>query len=151
MIRTNVNSAAEDRRIIDFEAVADGYISWGVGRAMAIALLPLPVADLTALMANEAYMIVRIAEAYGYDIDNSTVSMLAGVVCGAFTKKWLFSLIPFLKMPIAAGITYAMGKVAKSYFASGMTLSREALKNEFLRARRKASTIDWYSKEPIDI
>ena len=97
-------------------------------------------------MANEAYMIYRIAETYGYDIDSSIVSMLIATVGGTFTRRLLFSLVPILKIPIAAGITYAMGKVAKAYFASGMTLRRDALIGEFKRARRKASAIDWYSR-----
>lgn len=151
MNRNNINSDAEERRIIDIEATADDYISWGAGRAAAITLLHLPIADIPALMANEAYMIFRIAETYGYDVDSSMVSMLIGMVGGTFTRRLLFSLIPILKMPIAAGITYAMGKVAKAYFASGMTLSREALKREFTRARKKANTIDWYSAPPIDV
>ena len=148
MDRINHNN---ERKMIDFEAITDDYISWGAGRAAGITLLPLPVAVLPALMANEAYMIYRIAETYGYDIDSSMVSMLISMVGGTLTRRLLFSLIPILKVPIAAGITYAMGKVAKAYFASGMTLSREALKREFTRAHRKANTIDWYSVPPIDV
>ena len=135
----------------DFTAIADDYIIWAAGRAAAITMFPLPIADIGALMANEAYMIYCIAETYGYDIDSSIVSMLIDSVGGTFTRRLLFSLLPILKIPIAAGITYAMGKVAKVYFASGMTMSRKALRIEFTKARRKASRIDWYSKEPIDV
>ena len=151
MNRTNANSATEERIIIDLDAIADGYISWGAGRAAALTLMPIPIADIPALMANEAYMIYRIAETYGYDVSSSMVSMLIGMVGGTFTRRLLFSLLPILKMPIAAGITYAMGKVAKAYFASGMTLSREALKKEFTQARMKANTIDWHPAQPIDV
>lgn len=111
----------------------------------------LPVSDIDALMANEAYMIYRIAETYGYDIDSSIVSMLIATVGGTFTRRLLFSLVSILKIPLAAGITYAMGKVAKAYFASGMTLSRDALLGEFKRARRKARALDWYSRETYDV
>ena len=133
--------------IKDLGRVADGYIDWGAGRAVAITMLPLPIADIAALMANEAYMIYRIAETYGYDIDSSVVSMLIAAVGGTFTRRLLFSLVPILKVPIAAGITYAMGKVAKVYFASGMTLSCDALRNEFAQARREASRINWYAQK----
>ncbi|MBP5673478.1 MAG: DUF697 domain-containing protein [Victivallales bacterium] len=135
----------------DFAAIADDYIIWAAGRAAAITMFPLPIADIGALMANEAYMIYRIAETYGYDIDSSIVSMLIASVGGTFMRRLLFSLLPILKIPVVAGITYAMGKVAKVYFASGMTMSREALRIEFTKARRKASRIDWYSKESIDV
>ena len=133
--------------IKDLGMIADGYIDWGAGRAVAITMLPLPIADIAALMANEAYMIYRIAETYGYDIDSSVVSMLIAAVGGTFTRRLLFSLVPILKVPIAAGITYAMGKVAKVYFASGMTLSCDALRNEFAQARREASRINWYAQK----
>ena len=140
-----------ENEIKDFAAIADDYVIWGAGRAAAITMLPLPIADIGALMANEAYMIYRIAETYGYDIDSSIVSMLIATVGGTFTRRLFFSLVPILKIPLAAGITYAMGKVAKSYFASGMKLDKEALKREFRQARKKANSIDWYSQEPIGV
>ena len=151
MDRITVIMPEHENEIKDFAAIADDYVIWGAGRAAAITMLPLPIADIGALMANEAYMIYRIAETYGYDIDSSIVSMLIATVGGTFTRRLLFSLVPILKIPIAAGITYAMGKVAKSYFASGMKLNKEALKREFRQARKKANTIDWYSKEPIGV
>ncbi len=136
------------------DAVSDGYITWGAGRAAAIALVPLPLADVAPLMANEAYMIYRIAACHGYKIDQTVVSMLAGVAGGSFAGKLLASLVPFLKIPIAAGITYAVGKTAKAYFASGMTLSKEMLKEVFTSARKEADTIDWSKRtveaEPTD-
>lgn len=125
------------------EQRAQEYILWGAGRAAAIALIPLPLADVGPLMANEAYMIYRVAEAYGYKIDQSVVAMLTGVVGGSFAGKLAASFLPFLKMPIAAGITYAVGKTAKAYFASGMNLSKEALQDEFRNARKEADEIDW--------
>ena len=151
MDRITVIMPEHENEIKDIAAIADDYVIWGAGRAAAITMLPLPIADIGALMANEAYMIYRIAETYGYDIDSSIVSMLIATVGGTFTRRLLFSLVPILKIPIAAGITYAMGKVAKAYFASGMTLRRDALIGEFKRARRKANTIDWYSREAYDV
>ena len=151
MERITVIMSEHENETRDCTAIADDYVIWAAGRAAAITMFPLPIADIGALMANEAYMIYRIAETYGYDIDSSIVSMLIASVGGTFTRRLLFSLLPILKIPIAAGITYAMGKVAKVYFASGMTMSREALRIEFTKARRKASRIDWYSKEPIDV
>ena len=45
----------------DFAAIADDYIIWAAGRAAAITMFPLSIADIGALMANEAYMIYRIS------------------------------------------------------------------------------------------
>ena len=129
--------------IRDIDKTADDYINWGAGRAVAITMLPLPIADIGALATNEAYMIYRIAETYGYEIDSSVVSMLIAAVGGTFTRRLLFSIVPILKIPIAAGITYAMGKVAKVYFSSGMTLDKKVLIIEFKKAMQKAKTIDW--------
>ena len=151
MDRVTVIILDNGNELKDYDAIADDYIIWGAGRAATITMLPLPIADIGALMANEVYMIYRSAETYGYDIDSSIVSMLIATVGGTFTRRLLISLVPILKIPIAAGITYAMGKVAKAYFASGMTLRRDALIEEFKRARRKASAIDWYSRETCDV
>lgn len=110
---------------------ADGYIHWAAGRAAAIAVIPLPLADVAPLMANEAYMIYRIGAAYGYAVDKSILSMLAGVGGGSLAGKFAANFLPFLKIPIAAGVTYGVSKAAKSYFASGMALDMNALKEKF--------------------
>lgn len=125
------------------EEQAMSYIMWGAGRAAAIAFLPLPLADVGPLMVNESYMIYKIAAAYGYSIDKSVVAMLIGIAGSSLSGKILVSFIPFLKVPLVAGITYAVGKAAKAYFASGMTLSKEILKEEFLKGRKEAEAIDW--------
>lgn len=127
----------------DSDSDADEFILWAAGRAAAIALVPLPLADVGPLMANEAYMIYRLADVYGYSIDKSVVTMLAGIAGGSIVGKIGASFLPFLKVPIAAGVTYAVGKAAKAYFASGMTLTRDKLMDVFTNARREADEIDW--------
>ncbi|MBQ6474325.1 MAG: hypothetical protein IJJ33_20255 [Victivallales bacterium] len=84
-----------------------------------------------------------VAESYGYSIDSSVVAMLTGVAGASFVGLLAASLLPFLKVPIAAGVTYAVGKTAKVYFATGMTLTKEQLKAEFGRFRKEADGIDW--------
>ena len=95
------------------------------------------------LMANEAYMIYKLADAYGYSIDKTVITMLAGIAGGSIVGKIGASFLPFLKVPINAGVTYAVGKAAKAYFGSGMTLSRDSLLDVFTNARKEADTIDW--------
>ncbi len=128
-------------------AKADEFILWAAGRAAAIALAPIPLADVGPLMANEAYMIYRIADVYGFSIDKSVVAMLCGVAGGSILGKIGASFLPFLKVPIAAGITYAVGKTAKAYFASGMSLSRDELTDIFTTFRNEADTIDWRERK----
>ena len=136
MLEKNLKSPDADKE-------ADEFILWAAGRAAAIAAVPIPLADVGPLMANEAYMIYRIAGAYGFSIDKSVVAMLGGVAGGSIAGKLGATFLPFLKVPIAAGITYAVGKAAKAYFASGMTLSQDVLGDVFTKARKEADDIDW--------
>ena len=122
---------------------ADEYINWAAGRAAAIALIPLPLADVAPLMANEAYMIYRIGAAYGYAVDKSILTMLAGVAGGSIAGKLAASFLPFLKIPIAAGITYGVGKAAKAYFESDMTLDMDDLKEKFIEGEKESKNTDW--------
>ena len=122
---------------------ADGYINWAAGRAAAIALIPLPLADVAPLMANEAYMIYRIGAAYGYAVDKSILTMLAGVAGGSIAGKLAASFLPFLKIPIAAGITYGVGKAAKAYFESDMTLDLDDLKEKFIEGEKESKNTNW--------
>ena len=132
---------------MDKDDTANEIILWGAGRAAAIALAPLPLADVGPLMANEAYMIYRLANNYDCKIDESVVAMLLGVSGGSIVGKIAASFLPFLKVPIAAGITYAIGKTAKAYFESGMTLSKEDMTDVFINSRTEADGIDWNKKE----
>jgi len=122
---------------------ADGYINWAAGRAAAIALVPLPLADVAPLMANEAYMIYRLGAVYGYAVDKSILTMLAGVAGGSLAGKLAASFLPFLKIPIAAGITYGVGKAAKAYFESGMTLAMDDLKEKFIEGEKESKNTNW--------
>lgn len=122
---------------------ADEYINWAAGRAAAIALIPLPLADVAPLMANEAYMIYRIGAAYGYAVDKSILTMLSGVAGGSIAGKLAASFLPFLKIPIAAGITYGVGKAAKAFFESGMTLDMDELKKKFIEGEKESKNTNW--------
>ncbi len=122
---------------------ADGYINWAAGRAAAIALTPLPLADAAPLIINEVYMIHKLASLYGIAADKKTVSMIMGCSGGTIAGKLAATLIPGLKVPIAAGITYGIGKAAKAYFESGMTITSDDLKRKYLDGEREAKKIDW--------
>jgi len=137
------NGATAQESPEDIGRQADEAILWGAGRAAAIAAFLTPLADLGALMANEAYMIHRLAKIHGYTIDQSVVTMLAGLAGGTLARRIGVSLLPFLKIPIVAGTAYAIGKAAEAYFASGMTLDRTRLNDIFLRAKEMAKGIDF--------
>ena len=126
---------------------AESYINWAAGRAAAIALIPLPLADIAPLIANEVYMIYKLAGVYGIAVDNTIITMLLGCAGGSIVGKIGASFLPFLKIPIAAGVTYGVGKAAKAYFESDMTMDEAELKEKFLEGERDAKKRDW---KPIE-
>ena len=122
---------------------ADSYINWAAGRAAAIAIIPIPLADIAPLIANETYMIYRLAELYGIPVDDTVITVLLGCAGGSIVGKIAASLLPILKIPIAAGITYAVGKVAQTYFESDMKLDKTELRETFLEEEREAKKREW--------
>lgn len=125
------------------EAEAAGIIQWAAGRAAAIAAVPLPLADVGPLVANEIHMIHKLGNTYGFAVNQTVVAMLLGCVGGSMAGKIAASFLPFLKIPIAAGITYGVGQAAKAYFESDMTLDANALKKKFLEGEQKAKNRNW--------
>ena len=125
------------------EAEADSIVRWGAGRAAAIAIIPLPLADVAPLMANEAYMVFRLGNLYGYSVGQNVLSMLGGIAGGSFAGKLLASFLPGLKIAIAAGVTYGVGKAAQAFFRSGMKLNEAELKRKFEEAKKEAKKTDW--------
>jgi predicted GTPase/uncharacterized protein (DUF697 family) len=129
---------------------ADSYINWAAGRAAAIAIVPIPLVDVIPLIANETYMIYRLAEVYGIPVDDTVITMILGCAGGSIAGKLAASLLPILKIPIAAGITYGVGKAAKAFFESDMTLDKSELREEFLKQEREAKKRDWKPLEDED-
>ena len=125
------------------EEKARSYIRWAAGRAFGIAIVPLPLADVAPLVANEAYMIYRIGGAYGYEVDKTILAGFLGCLDGSIGGLFLASFLPFLKAPIAAGVTYAVGRATNEWFKSGMTLTKEDLKTAFDQAREEAKKMNW--------
>ena len=125
------------------EEEANSYITWAAGRAAAIAIVPLPLADVAPLVANEIYMIYRLAGVYGIANDQSLISMIIGCTGGSLVGKLGSSFLPFLKIPIAAAVTYGVGKAAKAFFESGMELNGDTLLEIFEKAKEEASNVFW--------
>ena len=129
---------------------ADSYINWAAGRAAAIAIVPIPLVDIVPLIANETYMIYRLAELYGIPVDDTVTTMILGCAGGSIAGKLAASMLPILKIPIAAGITYGVGKAAQAYFESDMKLNETELRETFLEEEREAKKREWKPVEDED-
>lgn len=127
---------------------ADSYIRWGAGRSFAIAIpCALPLSDMVPLSLNEAYMIMRVGSAYGESVGKNVIGMIAGIATGSVAGKIFATLMPpGLKSVVAASTTYGIGKAAKAYFRSGKTMSKDALREEFLKSKKEGKQKKW---EPI--
>ncbi len=127
------------------DEAADSFIRWGAGRSFAIALpCALPLSDMIPLSLNEAYMIMRIGSVYGETVGKNVIGILMGIAAGSFAGKFLATLMPpGLKSVVAASVTYGLGKTAKAYFRSGKTLSRQALRDEFLKSKKEGKDQKW--------
>ena len=88
-------------------------------------------------------MICKLGAVYGIAVDKSVMTMLAGTAGGSIAGKLAASFLPLLKIPIAAGVTYGVGKAAKAYFESGMTLDADELKALYAAGERESKNTDW--------
>ncbi|MFH0825999.1 MAG: DUF697 domain-containing protein [Pseudomonadota bacterium] len=125
------------------DSEADSYIHWGTARAAAIAIIPIPLADMPMLVANQTYMICAIGSAYGYAVTDGMIASLLGTVGTSVAGMTLASFLPFFKIPIAAGITYGVGHAAKAWFENDMSASAEDLKDAYNKAERESKNTDW--------
>ena len=123
-------------------------LNWAACRAFGIAIVPLPLADVGPLVANEAYMIYRIGTAYGYSVDKTIITGFLGCTGASMAGLCLASFLPFLKAPIAAGITYAVGCAANAWFKSGMKMQEDELREIFAKAKAEARKMSWENVPP---
>lgn len=120
---------------IDWEA--EKICRWGAARAGVIVVAPL--VGTMALMANEVYMITRLAELRGIKLEESAVLGLLGSLGGTFVGQTLVTLIPFapIQIPVGISVTYAVGKVANAWLKAGRPEDIAAFKEIFDDARRE--------------
>ena len=100
-----------------------------------------PVVGTMTLMANEVYMITRLAKLRGIKLSESAVLGLLGSLGGAFVGQTLATLIPFAPVQISVGmsVTYAVGKVANAWLEAGCPEDLSAFKTTYEEARIEAS------------
>ncbi len=93
-----------------------------------------PGADMPVLTLNEVRLVLRIADAYGFEIDRERLPELLGVIGGGLGFRALareaLSLVPVagwaVKGAIAYGGTRALGEAAMRYFERRAPVTRVA-------------------------
>ena len=119
----------------DIEWEAENICRWAAARAGVIVVAPL-IGTMT-LMANEVYMITRLAELRGIKLSESAVLGLLGSLGATFVGQTLVTLIPFapVQIPVGISVTYAVGKVANAWLKAGRPEDIAAFKEVYDEAK----------------
>ena len=132
----------------------------------AIAVQPIPFADVFVLTPIQGYMGKKLADIRGYNISEAgakeVFKELAGLVGLGFLAQQLAigaykTVLPFLgaitTIPLVFGLTFGMGRVMDYYFIKkikGEKIDKETLQNIFKKARAEGKTRSKENKEDIN-
>lgn len=106
------------------------------GVAGAIALQPLPIADIALMLPIQTALVLKIAQIYQVPLDYRRTQAIVGVALTGMLARRLAGaaakLLPgvgtLASVPIAYGATMAMGKGAMLHFARGGGADYQSLK-----------------------
>lgn len=132
----------------------------------AVAIQPIPFADVFVLTPIQGFMGKKIADIRGFNISEAgareIVTELAGLVGLGFLAQQLVigaykTVIPFLgavtTIPLVFGLTYGMGRVMDYYFEKkikGEKIDPEMVKNIFKQASEEGKKKSKENKDNID-
>lgn len=104
----------------DVDVKVETLCRWAAARAGAIVVAPL--LGTVALMANEVYLVSRIARIYNVKLTERALIAFLGAVGSRMIGTLLTTLIPFsvIQVPVAVGITYSLGRVTQRWMKDGM-------------------------------
>ena len=104
----------------DADVKVETLCRWAAARAGAIVVAP--VLGTVALMANEVYLVSRIARVYNVKLTERALIAFLGAVGSRMAGNLLTTLIPFsaIQVPVAVGITYSLGRVTQRWMKDGM-------------------------------
>lgn len=73
-------------------------------------------------MANEVYLVSRIAKVYDVKLSERALIAFLGAVGSRVAGSLLTTIIPFsaIQVPVAVGITYSLGRVTQRWLKDGM-------------------------------
>jgi len=109
-----------DETTEDRDLKVETLCRWAAARAGAIVIAPL--VGTVALMANEVYLVSRIARIYDVKLTERAVLAFLGAMGSQMAGNLLTTLIPFsvIQVPVAVGITYSLGRVTQRWLRDGM-------------------------------
>ena len=148
---TAVGDAEEKKEIepledIDTEWEAEKLCRWGAARASVLVVAP--VFGTMALIANEVYMITRLADLRGIKVSEGTALGLLGSLGATFIGQSVFTLLPIpaIQIPLAVSITYGVGKAANAWLKAGRPEDVASFREVFEKARKEgAENADTFS------
>lgn len=111
---------------------------WAAARAGVIVVAPL--VGSMALMANEVYMISKLAKLRGVSMSEGAIIGLLGAFGGTFVGQTLCTLIPFapIQLPVGISVTYGIGRVVMEWLKAGQPEDFSAFKKVFEDSRKEA-------------
>ena len=131
---------------IDTEWEAEKLCRWGAARASVLVVAP--VFGTMALIANEVYMITRLADLRGIKVSEGTALGLLGSLGATFIGQSVFTLLPIpaIQIPLAVSITYGVGKAANAGLKAGRPEDVASFREVFEKARKEgAENADTFS------
>ena len=114
---------------------------WAAARAGVIVVAPL--LGTGALILNEVYLVTRIAKQYDKKLSQGAMAGFLGAIGGTVAGNLLTTLIPLsvVQIPVAVGVTYAVGKVAHAWIKDGMPSDTDRYKPMVQEWTEKAKTL----------
>ena len=124
---------------IDTEWEAEKLCRWGAARASVLVVAP--VLGTMALIANEVYMITRLADLRGVKMSEGTALGLLGSLGATFIGQSVFTLLPIaaIQIPLAVSITYGVGKAANAWLKAGRPEDVASFREVFEKARKEGA------------
>lgn len=117
---------------------------WAAARAAGIAALP--KFNYVGLLANDVYMVSRIAKVYGVCPAKEGITGFLVGLGGSAVAALVCTIVPsiILRVPVAAAITYGVGKMAAKWIEDGMPTCPN-----FEAYRQRLVDIYEYNKETV--
>lgn len=124
---------------IDTEWEAEKICRWGAARASVLVVAP--VLGTMALIANEVYMISRLADLRGVKLSEGAALGLLGSLGATFIGQSVFTLLPIaaIQIPLAVSITYGVGKAANAWLKAGRPEDIASFREVYEKARKEGA------------